>query len=119
MKIHEIRTQHTPEEVIERARRFFALAGSPYAAFSEEGGDRYLKLFMEVGEIVIGCIPEGGVTLVRGSASRGEHVLTKFLTTLAPPLEARQELHRYTVRRVHGARIGVGVGQRAVQLPSS
>ena len=91
----------------------------PAAAFSEEGGDRYLKLFMEVGEIVIGCVPEGGVTLVRGSASRGEHVLTKFLTTLAPPQEARQELHRYTVRRVHGARIGVGVGQRAVQLPSS
>jgi len=92
MKIHEIRTQHTPAEVIERARSFFGLASSPYAAFSEEVGEGYLKLFMEVGEIVIGCVPEDGVTLVRGSASRGEQMLTQFLTTLAPPLEARQEL---------------------------
>lgn len=117
MKIHEIRTQHTPVEVIERARSFFGLASSPYAAFSEEVGEGYLKLFMEVGEIVIGCVPEDGVTLVRGSASRGEQMLTQFLTTLAPPLEARQELHRYSVRRVHGARTSAAGGRPLLRSP--
>ena len=35
MTIHEIRTSLTPAEVIERAGAYFALAGSPSAAFVE------------------------------------------------------------------------------------
>ena len=97
MRIHETQTRLSPAEVIERARRFFTLASTPYASFEEKVGTGYLKLFLEVGEIVIGCVPADGTTLVRGSASRGEHLLTSFLTTLAPPLDARQTLHRYGV----------------------
>ena len=103
MRIHETRTQLTPDQVIDRARAFFTLSSSSYAAFQEQVGDGYLKLFMEVGEIVIGTVPRDGYTLVRGSASRGEHILTKFLVTLSPSLEPRQALHRYGRHEVHGA----------------
>lgn len=103
MKIHETQTRLSPDEVIERARRFFTLASTPYAAFEEKVGDGYLKLFLEVGEIVIGCVPRGDLTVVRGSASRGEHLLTSFLTSLGPPLDARQTLHRRGVEEVRAA----------------
>jgi len=103
MRIHEVRTGLAPEEVIERARAFFTLDSSPYAAFEENSGSSYLKLFLEVGEIVIGANASDGVTVVRGSASRGEHVLTSFLTTLSSPLEPRQVLHRHGVREERGA----------------
>lgn len=106
MKIHEIRTSLTSDEVIERARAFFTHAGSAYAAFAEQVGRGYLKLFLEVGEIVIGCVPrEDGSTLVRGSASRGEHLLTRFLITLARPSDARQSLHRHGLHRTHAAKV--------------
>lgn len=109
MRIHETRTKLAPAEVIERARTFFTLASTPYASFAEKVGDGYLKLFLEVGEIVIGCVPqEDGATLVRGSASRGEHLLTSFLTTLAPPLHARQVLYRHGLHETRAARVEVG-----------
>ena len=94
MRIHEIRTLHSPAEVIERARRYLTLARTPYASFEEKVGDGYLKLFLEVGEIVIGCVQEDGRTLVRGSASRGEHLLTGFLASLGHRLDLRQTLRR-------------------------
>lgn len=102
MRIHEVRTVLAPEEVIERARAFFTLASTPYAAFEEKSGTGYLKLFLEVGEIVIGANAANGVTVVRGSASRGEHLLTSFLTTLSSPHEPRQVLHRHGVREERG-----------------
>lgn len=103
MRIHEVQTGLAPEEVIERAREFFTFDRSPYAAFEEKSGSGYLKLFLEVGEIVIGANASGGVTVVRGSASRGDHLLASFLTTLASPHDPRQVLHRYGVREERGA----------------
>ena len=105
MTIHEIRTPLAPAEVIGRARSFFALAGTPYAAFAEVVGEGFLKLHMEVGEIVIAALPQGDSTWVRGSASRGAHLLTGFLTTLASPLDAKQTTHRYGVHETRAAQV--------------
>ena len=118
MRIHEIHTQLSPSEVIERARSFFMLSSSSYASFEERVAEGYLKLFLEVGEIVIGTVPQDGGTLVRGSASRGAHLLTSFLTTLAPPLDARQTLHRYGVERERGALVA-GVRAASASLLES
>jgi hypothetical protein len=104
MTIHEIRTDLSPAEVIERARTFFALAGTPSAAFPEQRGAGFLKLHVEVGEIVIAALPEDDHTRVRGSASRGAQLLMRFLTTLGHPLDARQTVNRYRDRQVFGAR---------------
>lgn len=106
MKIHETRTSLPSKEVIERARAFFTHAASPYAAFAERAGEGYIKLGLEVGEIVIGCVPqEDGSILVRGSASRGEHLLTRFLISLGEPTDARQSLHRRGLHRTRETRV--------------
>jgi hypothetical protein len=94
MTIYERPTALTPTEVIDRARAFFAHAGSPYAAFTEAAGGGYICLHLEVGEIVIGTLPMKGSTLVRGSASRGGHLLTRFLTTLGDPMDVSETTHR-------------------------
>ena len=94
MTIHETRTPLSPAEVIDRARSFFALASTAHAACEEQVGEGFLKLHMEVGEVVIGAFPEGQATRVRGSASRGAHLLTRYLTTLTQPLDAKQTTHR-------------------------
>ena len=104
MTIHEIKTDLSPAEVIERARTFFALAGTPSAAFPEKRGAGFVKLHVEVGEIVIAALPADDHTRVRGSASRGAQLLMRFLTTLGHPLDARQTVHRYRHQKVFGAR---------------
>ena len=105
MRIHEIRTHLSADEVIERARSFFTHSGTPYASFEENVGAGWIRLFLEVGEILIGTVERDCVTLVRGSASRGAHLLTRFLVTLGAPGDARQTLHRHGVREVRGARV--------------
>src|SRR5690606_9182071 len=112
MTIHEIRTDLAPAEVVARARAFFPLAGSSYAAFPREGGEGHLRLHLEVGEIVIGAVREGDATRVRGSASRGAHLLTRFLTTLARPLDATRTTHRHRLHAVHGALVEAGAPER-------
>ena len=105
MRIHEIRTHLPADQVIERARSFFTHAGTPYASFQENVGEGWIRLFLEVGEIVIGTVPREGGTLVRGSASRGAHLLTRFLVSLGAPGDARQTLHRHGVVEVREARV--------------
>jgi hypothetical protein len=99
MTIHEIRTDLMPAEVIERARTYFATAGTPYAAFPERSDQAFLKLYVEVGEILIGAIRMEGWTWVRCSASRGAHLLTRFLTALGSPNDASQTTHRPALHR--------------------
>jgi hypothetical protein len=94
MTVHETRTRMEPAEVLERARSFFALAGTPYAAFPESGGDGFLRLHMEVGEMVIAAGRCDGVTWVRGSASRGIPLLTRFLTTLGAVFDTKETVNR-------------------------
>jgi hypothetical protein len=107
MTIHETRTTLAPAEVIDRARTFFTLIGTPYAAFVEVETDGFLKLHLEVGEIVVSALPQGDVTVVRGSASRGAHLLTRFLTSLGWPQDVRQTTHRAGSHVSHAARVQI------------
>ena len=115
MTIHETRTPLPPATVIELARSFFPLAGSSYAGFPEQGGEAYLKLHMEVGEILIAALPRGEETWVRATASRGGHLVTRFLTLLAPPLDAQQTAHRYRHHMTHGAAVETLAGSDPAQ----
>lgn len=82
MTVYESTTELAPAEVIELARGFFARIRSPNAAAVDRAGDAYLRLHLDMGEIVIAAIAQGDATRVRGSASRGAALLTRFLTTL-------------------------------------
>ncbi|HEU0301935.1 MAG TPA: hypothetical protein VFR37_20945 [Longimicrobium sp.] len=90
MLIQEVLTDVAPEEVIQRAREWFTLRLTPYAAFTEDASDHHIKLTTEAGDLTIGTGTQDGRTLVRGSTSRMHHELSQFLTTLAPPEEVRQ-----------------------------
>lgn len=103
MKIQEITTDLSPEEVIARARAFMGLTGAPSAAFPEEHDDHYLRMHMEVGEIMISALRRDGKTVVRGSASRASQLVSRFLMTLGAPFGVSQSVHRRGVDRQHGA----------------
>ncbi len=90
LMLYETNTDLTPAEVIKRARSFFALAGTPYAAFPEVVTDSYVKFHMEVGEILIATRREEDSTWVGGTASRGGHLLSRFLIGLGDPLDVTQ-----------------------------
>lgn len=94
MTIYQTDTEFMPAEVIERARAFFARQRSPYTAFPVQVGPNHLRLALEVGEVVIGAIPENGITRVRASSSRGAHLLTRFLATLSPARQVQRETNR-------------------------
>lgn len=85
MKLYETTTHLPPEEVIGRARSFFARDRSINASSPGCDGRTHLRLYIEVGEIVIGAVSRDGATRVRGSASRGAGLLTSFLTALPRP----------------------------------
>jgi hypothetical protein len=95
MTIYETHTDLAPSEVVERARAFYEGVRTPYAAYVDEGGSAHLRLKLEVGEVTIGAIRNGGSTQVRGSASRGAHLLARFFATIAPASEARWEVNRH------------------------
>lgn len=90
MLILETVTDLPPEEVIRRAREFFSLRLSPYAAFEEEGSATSLRLTSEAAEVTLGAGVAGGRTHVRASSSRLHHEVSQFLATLGPPEEVRQ-----------------------------
>jgi hypothetical protein len=90
MLILETVTELPGEEVIRRARDFFSLRLTQYAAFEEEAGPTHLRLSSEAADLTIGVGQQDGRTHVRGSTSRMHHELSQFLATLAPPEEVRQ-----------------------------
>jgi hypothetical protein len=116
--IHETRTDLEPAEVLARARSFFPLAGTPYAAFPESEGDGFLRLRMEVGEMVIAAGTRDGTTWVRGSASRGIPLLTHFLTTLGPLLDTKETVNRHSGITVHEALVESYTAPREPQPPA-
>lgn len=95
MTIHEVRTDLAADEVLERAHGFFMHAGSSYAAFPHQRGAGWLRLHLDVGEVVIAAVTQERGALVRGSSSRGAHLLTRFLRTLAPPQRVKREINRH------------------------
>lgn len=92
MLTQEVLTELTTEEIVRRAREFFATRFSPYAGFTEDAGESHIRFMTEAGEVVIGVGTEGEYRLVRGSTSRLHHEVSQFLTTLAPPEDVRQNL---------------------------
>lgn len=92
MLIQEVQTELSPPEVIEKARAFFSLQFSPYAAFEADESESHIRFSTEAGELMIGVGKRDGETVVRGSTSRMHKELSQFLTTLAAPEEVRQSL---------------------------
>ena len=92
MLIQEVLTELLPEEVIQRARDFFSLRLTPYAAFTEDEGPTHIRFSTEAGDLTIGVGEQEGRRLVRGSTSRRHHELSQVLSTPAPPEEVRQNL---------------------------
>ena len=92
MLLQEVLTELPADEVIQRARDFFTLRFTPYAGFTEDAGDSWIKFTTEAGDLTIGTGKQGERTLVRGSTSRLNHELSQFLATLAPPEEVRQSV---------------------------
>ena len=88
----EVLTELATPEVIQRARDFFTLRFSPYAGFTEDGGDTWIRFTTEAGDLTIGVGEQEGRRLVRGSTSRMHHELSQFLMTLATPEEVRQSV---------------------------
>ncbi|HYH83479.1 MAG TPA: hypothetical protein VEX86_27030 [Longimicrobium sp.] len=88
----EVLTEIPAEEVIERARAFFSLRFTPYAGFTEDSGDTWIRFTTEAGDLNIGVGKQGERNLVRGSTSRLHHELSQFLSTLAPLEEVRQSV---------------------------
>ena len=88
----EVFTELTAQDVIARARDFFTLRFSPYAGFTEDGGDSWIRFTTEAGELTLGVGERDGRRVVRGSTSRMHHELSQFLSTLAPPEEVRQSV---------------------------
>lgn len=102
MTIHETMTTLAPARVIEQALDFFEHTGAPEVAFVEEAGEGYLRLHMNVGEIVIGALVRENGTWVRGSASRAPQLVSRFLMTLGAPLQPAQTVNRRGTRLTRG-----------------
>jgi hypothetical protein len=92
MLLQEVLTELPAQQVIQRARDFFTLRFTPYAGFTEDAGDTWIRFTTEAGDLTIGVGKQEDRNLVRGSTSRLHHELSQFLATLAPPEEVRQSV---------------------------
>lgn len=92
MLIQETLTELPAHEVIARAKTFFTLQFSPYAAFVEEESETHVRFHTESGNLTLAVGRQGDRNLVRGSSSRLNHELSQFLVTLARPEDVRQSL---------------------------
>lgn len=98
MTIYEAHTEISPAEVIQRALDFFVGERSPYAAFPVQVGPDHLRLALEVGEVTIGTTVADGVTRIRASSSRGAHLLTRFLSSIAAERAVQRKPNRLITR---------------------
>ncbi|HTY05403.1 MAG TPA: hypothetical protein VMC86_02710 [Gemmatimonadales bacterium] len=88
--IHSTSVTLPPEEVLARAKRFFADRVPASAAFVEKEGPGYLVLRGQGGEeVVLHAGASAGGTAVRGSTLFFDQALDRFLSTLplAAPVE--------------------------------
>jgi len=81
-----------PDEVLSRAKRFFAERVPNAAAFVEKEGPQFVGLRGQGGEEVVvrAWVDAGGKTLVRASTLFFDQALDRFLSTL--PLESGVEV---------------------------
>jgi hypothetical protein len=88
--IHETTTSLAPEEVLRRAKEFFAERVPATACFLERESPRHVALRGQGGEeIVLAAFPSEGGTAVRGSTLMFDQQVGRFLATLpeAAPAE--------------------------------
>jgi hypothetical protein len=84
--VYEVRTTLAPDEVLDRAERFFSQRVPLQAAFPEQRGAGYLVLRGQGGEeIALAARGAPGATDVRGSTLFFDHALERFLSTLPAP----------------------------------
>jgi len=81
--LQEWQTSLAPDEVLARAKRFFARRSSLYAAFLDKEGPTFASFRGQGGEeIVIGVAPADGGTRVTGSTYLFDMQVARFFTTL-------------------------------------
>jgi hypothetical protein len=86
--VFETTTSLSGEQVIARAKRFFAERVPQYAAFPEKEGPTFLVLRGQgTEEIVFAILPAERGVRVRASTLLFDQVVDRFLSTL-PPAEA-------------------------------
>lgn len=83
--LQETTTSLAPQDVIERAKKFFSERSSLYAAFLEKEGPGFAT-FRGQGteEIAIGVTTKDGATRVTGSAYLFDMQVSRFFATLPP-----------------------------------
>ena len=87
---HETTTRLPPDEVLERAKQFFAERTPHMAAFLEEEGPRYATFRGQGGEeLAIAVFDGAGGTRVRASTLLFDQSIGRFFSTL-PAVEEAQ-----------------------------
>ena len=83
--LQEYTTSLAPQDVIERAKKFFAQRNSLYASFLEKEGPGWAT-FRGQGteEIAIAATAKEGATLVTGSAYLFDMQVSRFFASLPP-----------------------------------
>jgi hypothetical protein len=85
MTLQEQLTTLTPDEVLARAKDFFARRNGIYATFLEREGPTFSTFRGQGGEeVVIATAPATGGTLVTGSSYLFDMQVARFLSTLPP-----------------------------------
>jgi hypothetical protein len=85
--IYQVVTPLSPDEVIRRAKKFFAERVPMQAAYPEKEGPTFLVLRGQGGEeIAIAALPSVNGTRVRASTLLFDQPVDRFLGTL-PPME--------------------------------
>jgi hypothetical protein len=81
--LQEFRTTLPPQEIVDRAKRFFAQRSPLYAAFLEKEGAGWASFRGQGGEeIVIAATANDGATLVTGSTYLFDMQVARFFSTL-------------------------------------
>jgi hypothetical protein len=81
--MQEYKTTLPAQEVLERAKKFFAQRNPLYAAFLEKEGPGFATFRGQGGEeIAIAAIPKDGATLVTGSTYLFDMQIARFFATL-------------------------------------
>lgn len=87
--LQEHLTPLAPDDVLARAKKFFAHRNPLYAAFIEKEGPGFITLRGQGGEeIVIAAAPKDGATRVTGSTYLFDMQVARFFSTL-PRVETK------------------------------
>lgn len=83
--LQETTTSLSPDEVLNRAKRFFTQRNPLYAAFLEKEGPGHVTFRGQGGEeIVIAVSPKDSATRVTGSTYLFDMQIARFFATLPP-----------------------------------